>query len=106
MEMLARKSIWKFSGADRLGNPIFFSTVIPAADLFLAGIVNGYANGYKMSIEEWWTANDSVFQSSASYFITRSEPTLVIFDNLDHFNNLNWVFRAIYLQAQELMSRS
>lgn len=89
-----------FSGADRLGNPIFFSTVIPAADLFLAGIVNGYANGYKMSIEQWWTANDSVFQSSASYFITRSEPTLVLIDNLDHFSNLNHVFRAIYLQAQ------
>ena len=67
-----------FQPHDVKGNPMFFSTTISAATLSTAGIVNGYANGYKMLITQWWGANDYVEQSSASVFITRSTPTLSI----------------------------
>lgn len=53
-----------------------FSYTIPAATLSSAGIVNG--QNYKLIIKEWWSANDSVTQSSASAFITRKTPTLSI----------------------------
>ena len=67
-----------FQPHDVYGNPMFFSTSIGAATLSAAGIVNGYANGYKMLITQWWGANDYVEQSSASVFITNDTPILTI----------------------------
>lgn len=67
-----------FQPHDAQGNPMFFSTNINAASLASAGIVNGYANGYKLIIKQWWSANDYVEQTSASVFITRSTPTITI----------------------------
>lgn len=67
-----------FQTHDAQGNPRFFSTTISAATLSSAGIVNGYADGYKIIIKQWWSVNDYVEQSSASVFITRTTPTLSI----------------------------
>ena len=67
-----------FEPHDKYGNPTFFNTLISAASLSSAGIVNGYQYGYKMLITQWWDTNDYVEQTSVSVFITRSTPTLVI----------------------------
>lgn len=63
-------------GTDTSGNPQMFSYTIPAASLSGAGITNG--NEYKLIIQQWWSANDSVTQSSASVFMTRATPVLTI----------------------------
>ncbi len=91
-----------FYGADQWGNPVAFDTEISAADLFTAGIVNGYENGYKLSIRQWWNANDSVEQSSAGYFITRNEPTVTLqgIPYQTSFRLQEYTFKAFYFQAQ------
>ena len=91
-----------FYGADQWGNPVLFDMEISAADLFTAGIENGYENGYKMAITQWWSADDYVEQSSASYFITRSEPsvTLQIIPYQNSFRLQEHTFEAFYSQAQ------
>lgn len=91
-----------FSGNDRLGNPVTFSTVITAAQMSTAGMTNGYPNGYKMTIEQWWTANDSIEQTSASYFITRTTPAVIMgyIPYQYSFLNQEYTFTAEYAQAQ------
>lgn len=39
-------------GHDKDGNPVSISNTISAADLAAAGIVNGYANGYKLKVNQ------------------------------------------------------
>ena len=58
----------------------FSATPITASALSTAGIVNGYSNGYKIIITQWWgaTDNESITQTSASVFITRATPSLSI----------------------------
>ena len=63
-------------GTSSTGEIQFFSYTIPAATLSSRGITNG--GEYKMIIKQWWSANDSVTQSSASAFATRAAPTLGI----------------------------
>lgn len=63
-------------GTTSTGQPQFFSYTISAATLSSNSITNG--NAYKIIIQQWWSANDSVTQSSASAFITRAKPTLTI----------------------------
>ena len=63
-------------GTTSSGIPQFFSYTIPAASLSSAGITNG--GEYKLIIKQWWSANDSVTQSSASVFITRAAPILSV----------------------------
>jgi len=58
------------------GTPQLFSYTISAATLSGAGITNG--NQYKLVIQQWWSANSSVTQASASVFFTRKAPTLSI----------------------------
>lgn len=66
-------------GTDQNGNQVLFEAdAITAADLSTAGIVNGYANGYKLLITQWWSAADSITQTSASVFLTRNKPTIVM----------------------------
>ena len=70
-----------FYGNDRSGNVQTFSaTEITAAQLSTAGIINGYENGYKIIITQWWgsTNDESIAQTSPSYFITRETPSLSI----------------------------
>ena len=63
-------------GTTSTGQPQFFSYTISAATLSSNSITNG--NAYKIIIQQWWSVNDSVTQSSASAFITRAKPTLTI----------------------------
>lgn len=56
------------------GTPQMFTYTIQAAALSGAGITNG--NEYKLVIKQWWSANDSVTQASASVFETRAAPIL------------------------------
>lgn len=89
-----------FQPHDKNGNPQFFSTIISAANLSSAGIVNGYANGYKLLIKQWWTANDYVAQTSASVFITRALPTLAIDAIPSPVTSQSLTITATYSQAQ------
>lgn len=89
-----------FQTHDKDGNPRFFSTQISAANLSSAGIINGYANGYKILITQWWGsgANDYVSQTSASVFNTLKNPTLTI--NPISGNGMSETITATYSQAQ------
>ena len=91
-----------FYGVDYKGNVKFFSTEITSSQLSTAGIVNGYENGYKMLITQWWGATDaqSVKQSSASYFITRAKPTVTMGTIPSQFTFIKYTFSATYSQAQ------
>lgn len=89
-----------FQTHDVNGNPMFFSTTISAATLATAGIVNGYANGYKMIIKQWWGANDYVEQTSAAVFITRTTPTLSIDAISSPVTTSSTTITATYAQAQ------
>ena len=87
-----------FYGTDYAGNIQFFSYTIPAATLSSSGITNG--NNYKLIIKQWWTANDSVTQSSASAFITRNTPTLTITSIPAPVTTRSYTFTATYSQTQ------
>ena len=87
-----------FQPHDKNGNPQFFSTQISAANLSSAGVVNGYANGYKLLITQWWSANDYVTQTSASVFNTLKNPTLTI-DAISG-TSISETITATYSQAQ------
>ena len=63
-------------GTTSAGAIQLFSYTIPASTLSSAGIVNG--QDYKLIIKQWWSANGSITQSSASAFITRATPSLSI----------------------------
>ena len=89
-----------FYGVDFRGVEQMFSVAISAADMATAGIVNGYANGYKMEITQWWGNSDYVEQTNPSYFITRSNPTLVITSNPQQMGFTEYLFVANYSQAQ------
>lgn len=58
----------------------FSASPITASALSTAGIVNGYENGYKIIITQWWgaTDDDSITQTSPSVFITRATPSVSI----------------------------
>ena len=87
-----------FQPHDKNGNPQFFSTQISAANLSAAGIVNGYANGYKLLITQWWSANDYVEQTSASVFNTLKNPVLTIDTIIG--TSMAETITATYSQAQ------
>lgn len=89
-----------FQPHDAQGNPMFFSTNINAASLASAGIVNGYANGYKLIIKQWWSANDYVEQTSASVFITRTTPTITIDAIPNPVASSNITITSTYSQAE------
>lgn len=89
-----------FQTHDAQGNPQFFSTSISAATLSTAGIVNGYANGYKLIIKQWWGVNDYVEQTSAAVFITRTTPTVSINAIPNPVTTSSATITATYAQAQ------
>lgn len=91
-----------FYGVDFKGDVQFFSTTITSAAMSSAGMTNGYSNGYKMVITQWWGATDdeSVTQTSASYFITRATPTLTMGAITNPLTGRIATFTATYVQAQ------
>lgn len=87
-----------FYATDAEGNPQIFSYTISAAILSSAGIVNG--GEYKIVITQWWNANDSISQTSASAFITRDAPTLSISNLVATVTTAEYTFIGAYAQAQ------
>ena len=87
-----------FYGTNYAGEVEFFSHKITAATLSSAGISNG--NNYKLVIRQWWNANDSVTQSSASAFITRAAPSLTLTSISSPVATRSYTFTATYTQAQ------
>ena len=74
-------SITPFYPKDYKGNQQTYSLQIMASQLASSNIVNGYANGYKIVITQWWggaTPAESITQTSPSVFITRAKPTVSI----------------------------
>lgn len=87
-----------FFGTTYAGKTQRFSATIPASAL--TGLSNGYANGYKMRITQWWSETDSVEQVQPSFFITRSAPALVM-DAIESPLAIRlYTFSAAYSQAQ------
>lgn len=89
-----------FEPHDKYGNPTFFQTQIAASALSTAGIVNGYQYGYKMLITQYWGVSDYVEQTSASVFITRSNPSLTIDAIPTPVTSSSITITATYSQAQ------
>ena len=89
-----------FYGVNYKGEIQYFSTVITAQQMATASMTNGYANGYKMQITQWWSADDSIEQTSASYFITRKEPTLTMASIPATISYKSYAFTATYAQEQ------
>lgn len=87
-------------GTTPTGQPQMFSYTISASSLSGAGITNG--NEYKMVITQWWSASESVTQSSASVFVTRAAPVLTI-DAIGTggvISSRYYTFTGSYSQAQ------
>ena len=87
-------------GTSNTGEPQIFSYTIPAATLSSNGITNG--NEYKMIIKQWWSANDSVTQASASVFFAKETPTLTIsaIGSGGVISEQYYTFTGNYAQAQ------
>ena len=87
-------------GTTSSGKIQLFSYDITAATLSGAGITNG--KEYKLVIQQWWSANDSITQSSASVFVTRKRPTLSIsaIGTASVIDTRYYTFTGNYSQAQ------
>lgn len=89
-----------FYGVDYQGNVQFFTAAVSGSALQNAGMVNGYANGYKMTITQWWSDTENIAQTSASFFETRSTPVLTLNALPEQIGTRNYSFGAAYTQAQ------
>lgn len=88
-------------GTDQNGEQILFNAnPISAAALYSAGIVNGYSNGYKLIITQYWGVSDSIEQTSASVFITREKPTVTMGAIPSPLASKELSVSATYSQAQ------
>ncbi len=89
-----------FYGVNYKGEEQYFSFSISSDTLTGAGMTNGYEKGYKLQITQWWSDTESITQTSASYFITRSAPILTLADFPKPMNKRRYTFQASYAQAQ------
>ena len=87
-----------FWGVNYKGQTQFFTAQITAAQLSGAGITNG--NEYKMLITQWWSANDSITQTTASLFLTRSAPSVTINAIPSPLAAREYSFTGLYTQAE------
>ena len=88
-----------FYGTDANGNTVRFNAPeISASALSGASIANG--NEYKIMITQWWSATDSITQTSASPFLSRSTPTLELNPLPIPITTRDYTFSAAYTQAQ------
>lgn len=87
-----------FWGTNYAGTVQFYTVELDSADLISAGMSNG--NEYKLLITQWWSANDSVQQTTASMFITRATPALTITSIPSPVTAKKYSFTATYSQAQ------
>lgn len=92
-----------FYGTNENGDQeLFHADEITAADMSTAGMTNGYANGYKIIITQWWgsTDDESITQTSASVFITRDIPSIVMDAISSPLASKELSVGATYTQAQ------
>lgn len=87
-----------FYGTDYNGDIQFFEYTISSSALKSAGLVNG--SQYKLIIQQWWSSSESVTQTSASVFITRANPTVVINTIPSPLPYRAYTFSGTYTQAQ------
>lgn len=90
-----------FYGTNALGELQYYSYTISASDLSGAGIANG--NEYKMVITQYYSANGSeasVTQTSASVFITRSNPSFTLAAIPSTVTASSYTFSLSYSQTQ------
>lgn len=89
-----------FYGVSYDGEQQYFSYSIPAGELIDAGLVNG--SEYKLIITQYWGDNDgeSITQTSASAFITRSTPRLSLMTILSPIASKEYTFYGSYVQDQ------
>ena len=66
----------------------------------ISSLQNGYVNGYKLKIIQWWNASECVELSQAAFFITRDRPTLKIRKVDSPMTFRSYVFSADYAQKQ------
>lgn len=85
-----------FWGVTYDGDVNTFSVTLSGLDSH--GLSNG--NEYKMLITQWWSANDSVTQFTASILKTRTAPTLTMGTVDDPLTDKEATFTATYAQAQ------
>ena len=85
-----------FWGVNYDGTVIPFSVVLD--DLADNGLSNG--NEYKMLITQWWSADDSVTQFTASLILARATPVLTMDAIPDPLEDKAASFTATYSQAQ------
>lgn len=86
-----------FFGTTSAGEIQFFSYTVSAATLEENEITNG--GEYKLVIQQWWSEEDSVTQSSASAFITRAAPSLSVAE-IATVNARFYTFTGNYSQEQ------
>lgn len=90
-----------FYGVNNLGEPQYFTaTAISSATLINSGIYNGYSNGYKYIITQWWSSTEYIAQTSANVFLTRSAPSYAIDAFPNPITATQYTFTATYTQAQ------
>lgn len=87
-------NISPFWGVSSTGDTKYYSVTIPNPNL-----VNGFADGYKLQITQYWNGG-SIQQISPSYFITRAAPTLNIQSFINPISGRMASFTANYTQAQ------
>lgn len=87
-----------FYSTDGNGNVQRYSVTILASEFKNAGIVNGYENGYKFKITQYWGSSIAVEQTSESFFVTHAKPTVTI--TTTGFDSPTEALEATYTQAQ------
>lgn len=88
-----------YYGVNPKGDPNpFFSVDFTAADLSSWSMTNG--NEYKIVIKQWWDADNSVTQTSASAFSAKAKPTLSFVNAPTHVTTKDHTFTLSYSQAQ------
>ena len=85
---------------DSRGNPQIFSYEHSSSWGTAFSLISG--NDYLMTIEQFWSANDSVTQNAPVSFRVRSNPTLSITENTSAFNGFERFFSATYSQAENV----
>lgn len=76
---------------------VFFTHTITSAAMTGAGMANG--GEYKLLITQYWSMAESITQASASAFITRATPSLIIDSVPSPLTERLYTFTAEYTQA-------
>lgn len=87
-----------FWGVNYAGTVQYFTATLDSTTINAYGVVNGAE--YKMLITQWWSANDSVEQTTASIIVARDTPTLTLSAVDNPVTDKEYTFTASYAQAQ------